>query len=108
MLQQIIALIVILFFVFRLFIQKKDAKINSGEFIVWLIFWILAGGAIVFLKEIDRFAAYVGFSSSGISVLLYAGFVILFYLVFKMRLRLERQERNISQIIREIAIKNKN
>jgi small membrane protein len=107
MLQQVLALMVIIFFIFRLLLQKKKARINSNEFIVWLIFWVLAGGAIIFLKEIDRFAAYVGFSSSGINILLYIGFVVLFYMVFKLRLRLERQERDISKIVRAIAIKNK-
>jgi small membrane protein len=107
MFQQLLALLVIVFFVFRLFIQKKKGIINSSEFMIWLFFWVFAGGAIIFLKEIDRFAAFLGFSSSGINILLYIGFVVLFYLVFKMRLRLEKQERNISKIVREIAIKNK-
>lgn len=107
MLQQIIALIIIAYFIARLFWQKQKKQVSGNEFIFWFIFWLLAGLAVIFLKQIDALVAQMGFSGSGIEVLLYLGVVMLFYFIFKMRLRLEKIEKGITKIVREIAIKNK-
>jgi len=106
MLQQIIALIIIAFFLARLFWQKQKKQINANEFIFWLIFWLLAAGAIIVLKWIDRLVANLGFSGSGIDILIYIAIVILFYFIFRLRLKLEKIEKNITKIVREITLKN--
>lgn len=107
MFQQIIAFIVILCFLVRLILQKRGQKINMNEFLLWLIFWGLAAASIVLIRHIDDFVARIGFSSRGIDVLLYLAVVILFYLVFKYRLKLAKIEKEITQIIRDRAINNK-
>jgi small membrane protein len=105
--QQIIALVIIIFFIVRLFWQKKKDLIVFNEFIFWLCFWLLSGTAIIFIKNIDKLLTDLGFSSSGINVLFYLAVILLFYLVFKSRIRLERIERDLTKIIREIALINK-
>ncbi|RLC36430.1 DUF2304 domain-containing protein [Candidatus Falkowbacteria bacterium] len=107
MFQQLLALIIIVFFFFRLFWQKRKKQINFNEFIFWLIFWLLSALAIIFLKKIDLFVANLGFSGSGIEVLFYLGIVVLFYLIFRMRIKIEKIEKNITKIVREISLKNK-
>ena len=104
MFQQIIALIIIAFFLARLFWQKQKKQIAASEFIFWLIFWLLSAGAIIFLKWIDKLVASLGFSGSGIEILLYIGVVILFYFIFRLRLRLEKIEQDITKIIRKITL----
>lgn len=103
--QQIIALIIIAFFLFRLIQQKKRKQINAGEFLFWLVFWIISGLAIVFLKEIDTLVANLGFSGSGINFLLYLAVAVLFYFIFRLRLRLAKQEKEITKLTRALAIK---
>jgi len=105
MLQQIIALIIIAFFLARLFWQKQKKQINANEFIFWLVFWLLAAAAIVFLKLIDKLVSSLGFSGSGIDILFYIAIIILFYLIFKLRLRLVKIEKDITKLVRNIAIK---
>ena len=105
--QQIIALIIISFFLARLFWKKQKKQINANEFVFWLVFWVLAAGAVILLKWIDRLVAGLGFSGSGIEVLLYLGVVILFYFIFKLRLRLEKMEKDITKVVRNIALGNK-
>lgn len=106
MFQQIIALIVIALFLARLFWQKKKGQIQATEFVFWLVFWMVAAGAIIFLKWIDRFVSFVGFSGSGIEVLLYLAVAIIFYLLFRLRLRLERTEKDITKLVSYIALKD--
>lgn len=105
MFQQLVALIIILFFIVRLLVQKKRNQIGSNEFIFWLIFWIVSMVVISALKLIDSLVADLGFSGSGIEVILYISVVVLFYLIFRLRIKLEKLERDITRIVREIAIK---
>lgn len=108
MLQQIIAIIIIAFFLSRLIWQKKKKEIQAGEFIFWLFFWIFTGLAIALLKWIDRFVAFLGFTGSGIEVLIYIAVAILFYFIFRMRIRLEKMEKNLTKIVQAIALDEKN
>lgn len=103
--QQIIALLLILFFIVRLFWQKKRKHVSGAEFWFWLIFWLFVGAMIVFIKKIDYLVASMGFSATGIDALLYLSVAVLFYLIFKLRLKLEKTEREITKIVREIALK---
>ena len=105
MFQQIIALLVIIFFLFRLVRQRKNKQIGRMEFFLWFFFWILSVFVIVFIKKIDILVADLGFSASGIDVLLYLSVAALFYLIFRLRLKLEKIDREITKIVRSIAIK---
>lgn len=106
MFQQIIAIMIILFFLAKLFWQKRNQSIANSEFIFWLFFWLVAGLAIIFLKQLDKLVADLGFSGSGIEVLLYLGVALSFYYIFRLRLRLARLEKEITKIVRNQAINN--
>ncbi len=111
MFQQIIALIVIIFFISRLFWQKSKKKISQSEFNFWVFFWVVGALSIVNIKKIDVIVANLGFSATGIDVLLYLAVILLYYLVLRLRLREERMEKNITKLTREISLKeyeNKN
>ncbi len=106
MLQQILALIIIAIFLARLIWQKQKQQIGANEFIFWLCFWMLAAASIIFLKWIDKLVASIGFTGSGIDVLIYLGVAILFYLIFRLRLKMEKINKELTKIVREIAIIN--
>lgn len=108
MLQQIIASLVIVFFLVKLWQQKYRSEISRFEFAIWLIFWLLAGLAVIFIKFIDRISSSLGFSARGIDVLVYMGFALLFYLVIKMRIRINQMDKNITKIVKHLALKDKN
>ena len=77
MLQQIFALVIIAAFLARLWRQKQKKEISGNEFLFWLVFWLLAAVAA------------------------------LFYLIFRLRLRLEKMDKKLTHIIRESAISNR-
>jgi hypothetical protein len=107
MLQQSIAILIILIFVIRLFVLQKQKKIPAGEFIFWLLFWLIAAAGIIFVKDLDRLAADFGFSASGIQIIIYAAVAVLFYLNFRLRLKVEKMDKDITQVIREVALREK-
>ena len=103
--QQIFALVIIAGFLSRTFWQKQKKTISGKEFIFWFSFWIFAGIAITFIKQIDYFVSKLGFGGQGIDILVYLAIIFLFYTIFKMRLHIEKQDRNITKIIRKISLK---
>jgi len=106
MFQQIIAIIIIGFFGVKLVLEKKKKEISNLEFYFWFLFWFFSALTVAFIKKIDEFVSILGFSSSGIDFLVYLSIVIIFYLLFKLFIKLEKQEKNITKIVREIALNN--
>jgi hypothetical protein len=104
MLQQLIALMVILFFVARLFFLRKKNSLPSGEFAFWLVFWSLSAASVLSLKWLDRLFAGLGFSASAINILVYIAVIALFYLNFMLRLKMERVDRALTAISRKVAL----
>jgi hypothetical protein len=102
--QQIIALILILFFLSNLIKQRKNRDLKKNEFILWLSFWSLGALAIIFIKELDKLVANLGFSGTGINLLLYLSLFTLFYLVFRLRLKIAKLDNQITKIVREITL----
>jgi hypothetical protein len=107
MLQQIIALIIILFFVLRLVNEKSTKKINRNEFSLWLVFWLFSAAAVILIKQIDRLVAFLGFSGSGINFLIYLAVLGLFYLVFRLRLSIAKLDQNLTEVARRLTLDDK-
>ena len=104
MFQQILAITIILFVISRISWQKKRQNISGAEFWFWTIFWLLALVGVLLLKKIDQAVAILGFSAQGIDILLYATVILLLYFIFRIRLRLEKVEKSITILTREIAM----
>ncbi len=107
MLQQLIAVIIILAFLLRLFREKRREEISRSEFALWLSFWSLSLLAVVGIKQIDRLVAWLGFSGSGINFLIYLAVLVLFYFIFRLRLSLGRLDRSLTELTRSEALKEK-
>ncbi len=105
MLQQAIALLFIAIFIWRLSVQKKKKQIGGNEFVFWLSFWLIGAVAVIFIRFLDKLLVTVGFSGSGINFLLYLAVLSLFYLVFKLRLKISKLEKNLTDLVREITLK---
>ncbi len=105
MLQQLIAIIIITFFLLRLFKQRGKKEINGSEFLLWLIFWLLALVAIIFIKQIDTLLALLGFSGAAINFLVYLAILALLYQVFRLRLKIAKMDKNISKLNEALSLK---
>lgn len=102
--QELIAIILIAFFVSRLIVQRKKQSIGKNEFRLWLFFWLSAALSVAFLKPIDSLVESLGFTASGITVLFYGAVFILFYLIFKLRLSFAKMDRDLTTLTQEMAI----
>lgn len=101
---QILLLIFVLFAASRAVLQFRGGTIRFGALSFWLMIWVVAIIAIFYPEETTRIARLLGIGR-GVDVVVYASIAILFYLVFRLHVYQENIRTEISQLIREISLK---
>lgn len=104
MLIKILLLLFVLFALSRIFSRLYKEEITKKEFFIWLIFWLLVGGAVIWPKTTDIIAGFVGVSR-GADLLVYISILVIFFIVFKIIVKLEKIDREITKIIRELSLR---
>lgn len=105
MIIQTVIIIFILFVVWRTIIRFQRKDITSRELVIWLIFWALVAGATLAPKQTDVIAQFVGVER-GADLFVYLSIIVLFFVVFRIIVALERIDRDITTVVREVGIKN--
>jgi len=106
MLIQILISLFALFSLSRLLIKLRQPGSKLSTTLLWFIFW-LAVGIIVWIPSFTTTVANFLGIGRGADLVLYFGLIIVFYLIFKIYTRLEKIEKNITTLTREIALKDK-
>lgn len=105
----IIKFIIIIFVVvvlWRTFWRFKKNDITIQELILWSILWLVVAGATLVPRETDTIAQFVGVER-GADLLVYLSILVLFFAVFKIIVKLEKIDRDITKIVRGVAVNKK-
>lgn len=103
---QLIALVFSLFAWSRALLRYKDRKIPPMDFIFWTVVW--SGIAVVSLfPNIISFLSRTTGVGRPIDLFVYGGIILLFYLVFRIYVKAEQQEQNITKLVRDLALRKK-
>lgn len=94
-----------LFVIIGMILSFKRGNISLKGLILWLGLWI-AISIVVLLPQTTVFFAKILGVGRGVDVAIYFSILSLFYLVFRIFIKLQKIEANITKIIREIALKN--
>jgi len=103
MLIQILITIFIVFALAFLLKRFRKAEIKMAEFLGWGIFWVVAGIAVWVPNFLTLLANILGIGR-GADLVLYVSVVVVFYLIFRIYVRIEKMERNITKVVRDKAI----
>ena len=106
---EIIQIIIILFALFafsRAALRARDRKIKQNEFIFWSIIWI-AIIIVAFIPGITGIFAKPFGIGRGADFAVYISLIALFYLMFRLYVKAEKIEKDITKLVREIALKLK-
>jgi len=100
---QIIILIFALFALSRAFLRAKDKEISKGEASFWLIVWALVIILVFLPWPAVTVSNYLGIGRP-VDLLVYVSIILLFYLLFRIYVKLEKLDHNITDVVRKAAI----
>ena len=100
---QILILIFVAFVIFKSVKRLTKKEISFWLFLFWVSIWVFVALVSVFPVIIEKAAEFVGIGR-GVDLVVYTAVFALFYLMFKIYVRVNKVEKEISQIVRKIAI----
>lgn len=102
---QILAILFVLFACWRVINKFRRKELKISEFLMWLIFWLAVGIAFIIPESLTTLANLLGIGR-GADLVLYVAVVVVFYLMFRIFVRLEKMEKNITKVVRDKALKD--
>ena len=105
MLIQILISLFVVFALVNLFIKNKKNVLKKNEFIFWGIFWVAAGIAVWIPNILTKIANVFGIGR-GADLIFYLSIIILFFIVSKIYIKIEKIERNITKLVRRDTLDN--
>lgn len=101
---QIILLVIILIIIWRLYRRLASGELTRREFVEWFLLW-LAVAFLVIVPETASYLAQLVGVGRGSDLVVYLAVLLAFYLLFKIFVRLEHTERDLTAIVRELALR---
>ena len=83
--------------------QYRAQKVSAHWFVVWSLFWIGVVAVALWPHVTDQVVAWAGVER-GADLIVYLSIVFLFYAVYRMLERMERQRRELTDLVRQLAI----
>jgi small membrane protein len=102
---QILVILFVLFAWSRAFFRMRDKSISIGEFSLWSLIWIAVLIVSLFPSLTSILSKWVGIGR-GMDLALYASVILLFYLMFRLYVKIDSQNQEVTKLVREIAIRD--
>lgn len=102
---QIFLLALILFFISRVFLRARENVIPKKTALFWSLIWLSALTGILLPKTTTKIAEFFGVGR-GVDIIVYVSLSLLFYLVFRLYVMIEDIRRDITSLVRQIALQN--
>lgn len=106
MLIQYILILAIVLILFQTLNKFRAKNIVLREFLFWVIFWFAVATAILLPQVTIFLAQYLGVGR-GADLVVYASLIFVFYMIFRLFVRQQKQEKDISKIVEHLANKDK-
>lgn len=105
----IIKLLVTVFVVFalsRVVLRFRDGSISFAGLTLWSLLWIGVESFIWWPKVSDVFAQRIGIGR-GVDALVYVSIIALFYGTFRLYVKVEHIEHELTNFVRQMALEKK-
>lgn len=100
---QILFILFALFNAYNVIKRKKDGQMSSRGAGFWVLFWILAIIAVLLPDSTTVLANKLGIGR-GADFVLYISIALLFFLIFKLHIKIEEINRNITKVVRKESL----
>lgn len=105
MLIQFILIAFLVLIILRSVVQWKAKKITGREFFWWLIIWLLAI-VVIWRPDVTSFLAIKVGVTRGVDLVVYVSIIVIFYLLFRLLMRQEKLEKEVTKVVSALALKN--
>ncbi len=105
----IIQVVIVLFAIFaisRTIRQFRAGALTLFWLAVWVLLWVAVGVITLMPQTTDVIATKLGVGR-GVDVVIYLSLIALFYLVFRLFTKIEDVEREITRLVRKLALEEK-
>lgn len=102
---QLLATIFMAFAVHRIVTRYRAELLPKSEMVVWCVFWLLVAVAIWWPRGTDIIARVLGVSR-GADVIFAGSIAVIFYMLFGILSHVHRLQRELTQLVRSLAIHN--
>ena len=102
-LYQIIGSIIGIIAIILALLRFKEGKMTIGMLSLWILLWIGVIYVSLFPESTNFFAVAAGIGR-GLDVVLILGLFGCYYLIFKIYTMIENMEKEITQLVRELAL----
>ena len=103
MIIQVILVLFVVIAVWTTIVQYRSQSLDSGGFVRWMMLWVAVAIVILWPDLTSRVAHGVGIGR-GVDLAIYSAILLLYYVLFRIVVRLEKLEQTISKLIRSSAI----
>lgn len=101
---QLLLSVIILFIIFKTVDAYRKRMLSATFFVVWLLFWI-TGLILIFQQDLVISIAHRLGISRGVDLVIYLSLITLFYLIYRIMVWLNEINRKITELVREIALR---
>ncbi|MGF7119162.1 DUF2304 domain-containing protein [Methanobacterium oryzae] len=84
-------------------LRFREGKMSLSMLVLWIFIWIMIIGISINPELTNLFASVTGIGR-GLDFILIIGLIGCYYLIFKMYTMIENMEKEITKLVREIAL----
>lgn len=103
---QVIIIAFSLFALSRLYLRKKERSVPIGELIFWTAIWLGAIAISIYPNIFSTAADRTGVEST-FNLTITLAIIALFYLQFRLYVKVEQQGQDITRLVRELTLRGK-
>lgn len=85
--------------------RYQNNQLSNRGLVFWVLFWLLALGIVLFPDTTLRLANAVGIGR-GSDFVIYISVIVMFFVLFRLHVKLETMNRDITKVVRGKAIEN--
>ena len=100
---QLFVVLFVLFAISRAFLRLRDRQISLAEFLFWNSVWA-AALIVIFVPQVTTAIARIFGIGRGIDIAVYLSIILLFYLVFRIYVKLDQLEQDTTKLVRIMAL----
>ncbi len=89
----------------RVLLRAKEGKLTWGEMLFWVTLWATLIFFIFWPETSSQVAELFGIGR-GVDLVLYGATVLMFYLLFRLYIKVEQIEHEVTKTVRELALKD--